>query len=146
MIYTKILDRIQRAARNGERLHLDVDQVRALVRSPVYATLTELHTQELESSWQQEPAAPPVRKGKSSEPGPSGSDGDPTAMSGASAGTIEELVIDAESELVTAEARKLIHRSKRRKRSRTITPLQPAGRQPPTNQPRSRPRLVSPPS
>jgi len=51
LIFGDILKRIERAATNGERLHLDVVHVRALVTSSVYVALLELKAQEFASQW-----------------------------------------------------------------------------------------------
>jgi hypothetical protein len=50
-VFGEIVDKLLRAAQNGERLHLDVRHVRALISSPVYPILTELQVEELQREW-----------------------------------------------------------------------------------------------
>lgn len=54
MIFGEILKRLDRAASNGERLHLDIEHVRALVRSPLNLTLVELKATELAAQWHED--------------------------------------------------------------------------------------------
>jgi hypothetical protein len=54
MIFGEILKRLERAAVNGERLHLDVPHVQALVDSPIYLLLLELKGREFAASWREE--------------------------------------------------------------------------------------------
>lgn len=55
-IYEEIRDRLRRAARNGERLHLDPRHVRALIASPIFLILAELEQAELKAQWEAESA------------------------------------------------------------------------------------------
>lgn len=110
--FTDILDKMQRAAKNGERVHLDFEQVRAFIGSPLYSTLNQLHAEEVEQSWQ---SRQPVSRLVSS-----GSTIEKTAMTGASAGMIDQLVQDAESKLVLEGAQRTILQSRRNRRSQSI--------------------------
>lgn len=134
MIFNAILDRINRAGRNDERLHLENEMAQALISSPLYPMLARLAAKELESTWKDK--AKPQGEG-SSNSGPesaqkqgsrsetTGSPTAPSATTGAFAGTIQKLVIDAESEQALAAAHATIHLSKRKKRSRHISPAKP---------------------
>lgn len=57
-----LLKRLRRAARTGERLHLDSDHARALMDSRVYRVLCEIEAEELRAEWQDndEPDLPKV--------------------------------------------------------------------------------------
>lgn len=48
---------MERAARNGERLHLEVFEVRAIVESDMYPILQEAARQELIATWKREDAS-----------------------------------------------------------------------------------------
>src|SRR3546814_2191094 len=57
-----IRDKFERALRNGERLHLEIDQVRIIARTPIWPMLADLTAKELASLWESEqpnPAPPP---------------------------------------------------------------------------------------
>lgn len=45
--FTEIMDRIERAARNGTRVHLELTHAQALIDSPVYTTLAAQRQKEL---------------------------------------------------------------------------------------------------
>lgn len=101
--FAGIRDKIERAFRNQERLHLDVVQVRALVQSPLFPLLAELVAKEFAESWQEDlekvaDGATPA----ASNSDPSGSTGAPTAPRGSSAGT----TTGAGSELLELAARR----------------------------------------
>src|SRR3546814_9907654 len=57
LVFTEIMEKIDKAARNGTKLHLPINLVRALATSDAYATLAALkakerseeHTSELQS-------------------------------------------------------------------------------------------------
>ena len=55
MVFTEILAKIDRAAVNGQRLHLDIEHVRALATSPVYASIAEMKAKEFADLWEHEP-------------------------------------------------------------------------------------------
>jgi hypothetical protein len=105
--YASIRDKVERAYRNGERLHLDVGQVRRLVRSPLFSLLAELVAKELAEECQQDQegaAAPPPPTTTTAGPnsGHSGSTGARSAASGQSHGTMTE----AEAALVESAERR----------------------------------------
>jgi hypothetical protein len=83
--YASIRDKIERAARNGERLHLGPDQVRLLVRSPIFRMLAELVAEEVARQWDEEMDAaatePPPTPPAGSSSDPSGSSGGRSASS-----------------------------------------------------------------
>src|SRR3546814_20975571 len=57
-----IRDKFERALRNGELLHLEIDQVRIIARTPIWPMLADLTAKELASLWESEqpnPAPPP---------------------------------------------------------------------------------------
>src|SRR3546814_4456473 len=45
-----IRDKFERALRNGERLHLEIDQVRIIARTPIWPMLADLTAKELARS------------------------------------------------------------------------------------------------
>ncbi len=51
MVWAEIIRRIHRSARNGERLHLEVEHVRAIVTSPLFVELAKLEQEELTAKW-----------------------------------------------------------------------------------------------
>lgn len=77
-----LLKRLRRAARTGERLHLDSDHARALMDSRVYRVLCEIEAEELRAEWKDNdepdlpkappPPPPPGRDGSSLVPSGSG--------------------------------------------------------------------------
>lgn len=117
LIFTDILAKLDRAAVNGTKLHLDVNLVRALATSPVYATLAEMKAKEFALLWQKEkvqaagvPAA--------SNSAPSGSGTEQIAMIGESAGTMtaeQEASVGLAASRQASEAVAQINRQKRRK-------------------------------
>ena len=109
MIFTKILDRVERSARNSERLHLEIEQVRALISSPIYTLLSQLHAEELTKVWQK-----PSNENSSSAT--NGLSIVQSEMTGASAGIDPRLVHEAESRRVLAAVIATIPRSLRRQR------------------------------
>ncbi len=52
MVFTAIAERIDRSLRNGEKLHLDLRHVHAILASPIYALLNELKAKEYQLAWQ----------------------------------------------------------------------------------------------
>src|SRR3546814_8170216 len=87
-----IRDKFERALRNGERLHLEIDQVRIIARTPIWPMLADLTAKELASLWESEqpdPAPPaPTTTPPASSSDPSGSGTEQIAMTGTSAGTL----------------------------------------------------------
>lgn len=114
--FTRILDKVQRAAKNGERLHLDVELVRALYASPIYAALNDLHAEEMVSQWQAQPVSRSDNSGSTTER---------KEMTGPLPGTIAPLVQDAESRLALEAATRIIHQTRRKRRSQLITQATP---------------------
>ncbi|HEX7874147.1 MAG TPA: hypothetical protein VF475_14635 [Sphingobium sp.] len=116
MVFTEILAKIDRAAINGQKLHLDVEHVRALASSPVYATIAEMKAQEFAELWD-------VRGGPTSQPeynsGSSGLSRAPSVESGASLGTMQPLAHAAAERQASNTVEKLSRLSKRKKHSRT---------------------------
>lgn len=50
--FSQIADKLRRAARNQERLHLDYELVMAILTSPVYSEIAKLESEEFATSWQ----------------------------------------------------------------------------------------------
>lgn len=90
LAFTQIADKLRRAARNQERLHLDYELVMAILTSPVYPAIAQLESEEIASEWQH------------SALDNSGSRGEPTEKNGLSAGTIAPLEPGVESQLASA--------------------------------------------
>ena len=110
--FADIRDKVERAARNQQRLHLDPEQVRLLVRSPIWTTLAQLAAEEFVRRWSIEENAGTL-PGSSAPPpapssGPSGSTGAKSAKSGRSPGT------------TTAEEDVLVESAERRRALRTV--------------------------
>lgn len=85
--FASIRDKVERAARNDARLHLDAEQVRLLVRSPLWSLLARLAAEEFASRWSDEEKNSGSRATPASSSDPSGSTGAPSAASGQSPGT-----------------------------------------------------------
>ena len=113
MVFTEILAKIDRAAVNGQKLHLDVEHVRALATSPVYATIADMKAQEFAELWhdQNPPSSPPASSLANSGLSPA-----PSAASGSLPGTMEKLVHAADDRQACATLERLSRRSKHRKR------------------------------
>jgi len=112
MIFAEILKRLDRAASNDERLHLDTSHVRALVSSPVYRALVELKAQELAALWHEDNQnQPPIRDVSSSAD--SGSNIEPSATTGASAGMTPSPEFAAVEARAYGEAQRLSRRKRR---------------------------------
>lgn len=64
MVFTMIAERIDRSLRNGEKLHLDLRHVHAILASPIYALLNELKAKEYQLAWQadEQPEEKPAAK------------------------------------------------------------------------------------
>ena len=107
--FSEIANRLRRAIRNGERLHLDQEHVIALMTSPIYPALAQLESEELADQWQ--------HNGSDN----SGSHGAPTEASGRSAGMIAPLEPDAESQLASATIAMVRRQARRNKHSRSIS-------------------------
>lgn len=92
MVFTDLTDRMERAARNGTKAHIDAESVRALIASPAWAHILDLKTKELVAQWhatlpgQQPGTTTPA----ASSSGRSGSITGPSASSGSSAGMTRE--------------------------------------------------------
>lgn len=118
-VISEILNRMRRARRNGERLHLEQAHIRALMQPRIYAVLTEIEAEEFDQCVDQEDGngepepTPAPRRGSSSAA--SGSGTAPTATTGTSVGL--QAVPRAESQLVLEAAAMVARRSKQKKRS-----------------------------
>lgn len=111
-----LADRVRRAARNGTRLHLDVQHVRVLMSDPIYSAIATAERKELNALCQQdnEPTNAPVRADTKSAP--SGFGIAPIATTGISAGTREppaEGVGHAASRLASGVAAQIARQKKR---------------------------------
>jgi len=51
-VHAEINERLRRAARNGTRLHLDLEHVRALMDPRIYSVLAEIEAEEVRKQWQ----------------------------------------------------------------------------------------------
>lgn len=118
-----IRDKMERALRNGERLHLEADQVRALVRTPIWALLADLTAKELAELWeneQPEPARPPATiTPPASNLGTIGFTTEPSAKNGASPGTTMPEAEQAVGLAASRLASEAVIQVTRRKRHRT---------------------------
>lgn len=121
LTFAPIRDKIERAARNGERLHLDPAQVRALVKSPIYAKLCEMTAEEFASQWHDDPApaAQETTTPPASSSAHSGSGIAPIATTGTSAGMSTGPMAAAVERAERAQAWEAVGRkdSPRKKRS-----------------------------
>ncbi|AYJ84817.1 hypothetical protein D3Y57_01660 (plasmid) [Sphingomonas paeninsulae] len=54
MVFAEVVRRIDRAARYGERLHLDLPHIHAILASPIYTLLNDLKAKEFQASWPRE--------------------------------------------------------------------------------------------
>jgi len=117
MVFSQILKRLERAATQGERLHLDPEQVRALIGSPIYGALLELKAKEIAALWQSDTQAIAPSHGGSSSTA-IGSTTAPTAASGPSAGTMSPPERGAGEARAYAEAQRMHHLKTRGRRSR----------------------------
>ncbi|MGQ2942879.1 MAG: hypothetical protein ACT6Q7_02640 [Blastomonas fulva] len=113
MPFSDIMTKLRRSWRNGERLHLDREQVLAIIQSPLYAMLAELEAKEVSTTWQSEQS----NSGSAS----SGSHGAPIARSGPSAGMTAPLEPGVESLLAAATITTVLRQSKRKRHSPTIS-------------------------
>ena len=109
MPFSDIMTKLRRSWRNGERLHLDREQVLAIIQSPLYAMLAELEAKEVSNTWQNEQSS----IGSAS----SGSPGAPIARNGPSAGTTKPLEPAAESQLVSATIMTVLRQPRRNRPS-----------------------------
>lgn len=116
MLFTEILAKIDKAAINGQRLHLDVEHVRALAGSRVYATIAEMKAQEFAELWD-------VKGGPTNQPdtssGSSGLNPAPSEGSGISHGTMQPLVHAAAEKQVSNTLEKVSRLSKHKRLSRS---------------------------
>lgn len=131
---TVFTDAVEKAIRNEQKAHIDPSILRAVFESDAYAILTELRRQELIATWEKQkaPARPekPRKKRSASNSETTGSNGAPSAISGASPGTIPKLVHDA-AEARASEAVAQILRQKqpgRRSPATTSKPKSPTSR------------------
>jgi len=115
MVFTEILAKIDRAAVNGQRLHLDIEHVRALATSPVYASIAEMKAKEFADLWEKEPEQEATSP-RASNSGSSGSNPAPSAESGSSPGTMLTLVHVAAERQASATAEKIARLSKHKRR------------------------------
>ena len=119
-VLAPIRDKMERALRNGERLHLEADQVRALVRTPLWALLAELTAKELADLWENEQPAPAPTPATTTPPASnlarSGSTIAPSETSGSSHGTMTEGQGGAVERAERAQALAAVSRLGRRRR------------------------------
>lgn len=115
MVFTEILAKIDRAAVNGQRLHLDIEHVRALATSPVYASIAEMKAKEFADLWENEPEQG-ERSRPASNSGSSGSNPASNGASGSSPGTMLTLVHVAAERQASATAERIAHQSKHKRR------------------------------
>lgn len=85
--FAGIRDKVERAFRNGERLHLDPAQVRVLVQSPLFPMLAELAAKEFAEGWREEVEQTVQKMVDGSSSAPSGCTGGPIGTAGSFAGT-----------------------------------------------------------
>lgn len=112
MPFTSILAKLDRAALNGTKLHLEEDLVRALVASPVYATIASQKAQEFAQIWHEDqPTSPPA-----SSSDHSGSNLASSEESGSLPGTMRPLVHAAAERQVSHTVERISRRSKRKRR------------------------------
>ncbi len=109
--FAEIANRIRRAARNGERLHLDPAHVLALLASPIYPLIAELESKELAASCQ-----------GNNDLGNSGLRGAPTARNGRFAGTTALQEPAVESQQGAAISMMVIRQSKRNRHLPNTSP------------------------
>jgi len=109
LTFTDIVDKVERAVRNGQRAHLDQQEAVALMGHPAWAMLAAERTKEILASC----GVQHLRTASNS--GHIGSITGPNETTGASAGTIPKVVHDA-GEALALEAAKALTRQKRRAR------------------------------
>lgn len=112
MPFTAILAKIDRAAVNGTKLHLDEDHVRALVASPVYASIASQKAQEFAELWHESPPHSPT----ASNSDHSGSSPVSNAENGSLHGTMRPLVHAAAEKRVSHTLERINRQSKHKKR------------------------------
>ncbi|WP_375194693.1 hypothetical protein [Sphingobium sp.] len=115
MVFTEILAKIDRAAVNGQKLHLDIEHVRALATSPVYASIAEMKAKEFADLWEKEPEQEATSR-RASNSGSSGLNPAPSEASGSLPGTMLTLVHVAAEKQASATAERIAHLSKRKRR------------------------------
>jgi len=112
MIITDALAALERAARNGTRAHLEIEEVRAIIAHPAYLGYVESRRMEMIDSWQPAAAKPqPVHSS-----GTIGSITGPSETTGASAGTMPQLVHDAGVALASEAASRRTPRKRHARR------------------------------
>ncbi len=116
-----IRDKFERALRNGERLHLEPEQVRAFARTVLWGMLAELTAKELADSWESEldQALPPTTMPPACSSGHSGSGLEPNAANGASAGMMRGPDQAAVGRAASRRASEAVAQVGRRKRQKT---------------------------
>lgn len=111
MPFTAILAKIDRAAVNGTKLHLDEDHVRALVASPVYAIIASQKAQEFAELWHESPSSSPTESNSDH----SGSSPAQSEGNGSLPGTMKPLV-HAAAERRVSDTLERINRQSKHKR------------------------------
>jgi len=119
MPFTEIMAKIDRAAVNGQKLHLDVEHVRALAASPVYTSIADMKAQEFAELWHE----PKPNSPSASSLAPSGLSPEPSVESGSLPGTMKPLVHAAAERQASRTVEKINLLSRRKKRSPTISPI-----------------------
>ena len=112
MPFTEILAKLDRAAVNGQKLHLDVELVRAMVSSPVYAQIANMKAKEFADLWHDPSPISP----SASSLAPSGSNPESSEESGSLPGTMRPLVHAAAERQVSLTLEKIGRQSKRKRR------------------------------
>lgn len=113
-----LADRLRRAARNGTRLHLDVQHVRVLMSDPIYSAIATAERKELNALCRQDNEPPTRADGPATSSAPFGSGIAPTVMTGTSAGMkvgtpAAEAVAHAASRLASEAAAQISRQRKR---------------------------------
>ncbi|MHA6719684.1 hypothetical protein ACX40Y_09540 [Sphingomonas sp. RS6] len=113
-----LADRLRRAARNGTRLHLDVQHIRVLMSEPIYSAISMAELKELNAQCQQDDAPPTAAATPVINSAPSGCGIAQTATIGTSAGIKAEMqqaadVGHAASRLASEAALQISRRKKR---------------------------------
>lgn len=112
MPFTEIMAKIDRAAVNGQKLHLDVEHVRALAASPVYATIADMKAQEFADLWLEPNPTSPAAFSLDR----SGLNPEPSVESGSLPGTMKPLVHAAAERQVSHTLERINRQSKRKRR------------------------------
>lgn len=111
--FTEIMAKLEKAALNDQKLHLDVALVRAMVSSPVYAKIADMKAQEFAELWD---GQNPQSSQPESNSAPTGSNQESSEPNGSLPGTMLPLVHAADERLASATTERLSRLSKHKKR------------------------------